>query len=106
MSTVVEALDILHEGDLVEFTYQQESGSGRKTMWKCVAVFLESRVEPRASYAGGDVLISFRPLAGTGNIPTEDIRGVRLLKHHTSRLGQRGDEGVRLPYRISAKVPS
>lgn len=96
------ALKALRQGDLVEFTYKQQSGNGRWYMWQCTAVFLEWRTTDYED----KVIISYRPKAGTSEIHVTGLEWVEPVELSINRLGQREDDRVVLPRRFKGAVPA
>lgn len=94
------ALKALRQGDLVEFTWIQESGNGRWYRWMATAVFLEWRTDDYTDR----VYVSYRPKAGTSYIEAKNITWVEPVKWARERLGMREDPDAKLPIRLSGAV--
>ncbi|HEX4500648.1 MAG TPA: hypothetical protein VH187_05675 [Scandinavium sp.] len=94
------ALKALREGDLVEFTYKQQSGNGRWYRWTCTAVFVGRKTDAYKDQA----IISYRPKAGTSHIDVKSIEWIEPIEFSVKRAGQRGDDNVVLPVRQKGAV--
>lgn len=88
----------LEEGDLCEFAYYQQAGNYQWYEWHSMGVFLG------VSRDGNDVLVSYRPLAGTSSIPIRDIRQIDRHLPAKDRRSVRGDGRARLPQKLRGAV--
>jgi hypothetical protein len=100
--TVVDQLRTLIEGDLVRFEYRQQSGNGRWYRHTATAVFVTRHTTDYQD----QVVISYRPKAGTSYIDVSGLDRIEVIKTYKARLGNRGDDDVKLPKRIPGAVPA
>lgn len=96
------ALSALHDGDLVEFTYVQQSGNGRWYRWDATAVFLNRQTDDYTD----KVVVSFRPKSLTSYMDTHTIQGIKLVTAFQDRKTHREDPNVKLPRRFPGAVPA
>lgn len=94
------ALNALREGDLVEFTWVQQSGNGRWYRWMATGVFLMRSTNDYMDR----VYVSYRPKAGTSYIEAKNVTGIEMVTMASERIGQRGDEGAKPPVRLTGAV--
>jgi hypothetical protein len=100
--TITDQLSMLKEGDLVTFAYRQQSGNGRWYKWTCTAVYIARNTTEYQD----QVVVSYRPKAGTSYIDVSGIDQVRVIMPFRERSGHRGDDNVHLPARFPGAVPA
>lgn len=85
----------LVEGKVYRFTYKQQSGNFQWYEWECQAVYLAHGADEFSE----EVVISFRPHAGTSDIPTNNV--IRAVD-----VGEPDYDGtnIRLPIRFPGAV--
>jgi hypothetical protein len=92
---ITKALSSLNQGDLVAFEYRQQSGNGRWYKHTCTAVYVARNTD-------GQVVISYRPVAGTSYINVLGLDKITVLKPYS--YSSRRDDAIKLPKRLPGAV--